>query len=879
MDAETPQPPAEPPPVPVPKKGPRLPAPDVADPTSAMVPRFNWFFRGFARRYFAHFDFDDATVARLGTLEDRGAVVYVMRYASRLDYFLFNTLFAREGLRLSAFANGLSFYYYQPFLAGLRNWFARRRLGRKARHAADRAAALESVVRVVRAGESMFLFLRTRRGTAFLAGREAVIARGRREQVLLDELVRTASEEGKDVTFVPVALFWRKGPRARRRFLNLDYGAATRPSDLAKVSSFLLAYRDLAIKIGDPIDLADFARKRPGGKTSSVARQLRRNILQFLQREERAVEGPTLRPRHKVREAVMADPHVVDAIRSLAEQHGSVEATRAEAEKMFREIAANMNATTLALLAAAVGWIFGKLFGEIEVRGLDRMAELSKRTPVVMVPSHRSYFDFLLLSWLLYQNYVIPPHIAARENMAFGPFGRLFRGVGAFFLRKSFDDELYKAVFRGYVAYLVKEGFPQEFFIEGGRSRTGKSLAPRMGMLNWNIQGFVDSGRRELYFVPVAITYERLVEESAMASEAHGEAKKDESMLALVRARKLLRRRFGSVFLNFGEPISLSRELVGHRELFEGDETEERRVFTERLGHDIVERINWSMVANATSVAACALLGERRRGLYRDELLSRMREVVELLRMQDVQLTPALVRDEPDFPESIEFLLRSGLISREAEAGGEILYYDESQWFALDVYRNVLLHYLAAPSWMARRLLSSATREELHEDLGFWLELFYEELFAPPGLLRAAHFDGFLDHFEAIGAVEQDGGVLRSTASGKPALSFLAEQTRGLVEGYHAVLCAIAEIEGEIGRKELETSVEGHVRRLQLVGEMRRPEAWNPVGLPAMLALLERRGWVARVPGEGREKRYAPGRAAHELPDLRAKLAAAMAAG
>ena len=135
----------------------------------------------------------------------------------------------------------------------------------------------------------------------------------------------------------------------------------------------------------------------------------------------------------------------------------------------------------------------------------------------------------------------MPPHIAARDNMAFGPFGFIFRRAGAFFMRGSFDDELYKAVFRSYVAYLVREGFTQEFFIEGGRSRTGKSLAPRMGMLSWNVQGFIDSGRRDLLFVPVAITYERLVEEGSMVEELEGGAKTKESVLGLMRARKLLR--------------------------------------------------------------------------------------------------------------------------------------------------------------------------------------------------------------------------------------------------------------------------------------------------------------------------------------------------
>ena len=857
----------------------RPPEAAVADPTSAMVLRFNLFFRWFAARYFAHFDFDDATVARLQALEKRGSVVYVMRYASRLDYFLFNTLFAREGLRLSAFANGLSFYYYQPLLGGLRNWLHRRRLLGRARRDADAEHAKEAAHRAVSAGESMFLFLRTARLATLVRGRAAAIEQGRRELEVLAEVVDAASLEGRDVTLVPLALFWRKGPRAQRRFLNLNYGSASRPSDLAKVSSFLLAYRDLAIKIGDPIDVSSFVQKQEAGDKHSTARRLRRAVMQFLSREERAVEGPTLRPRHKVKEDVLRDPTVVAAIQEAAREKGTVEAARARAEKIFREIAANMNPAILAGLAAAVGWIFKKLFVDIETRGLEKMGELTKRHPVVMVPSHRSYFDFLLLSWLLYQNYVIPPHIAARDNMAFGPFGYLFRGVGAFFLRKSFDDPLYRAVFRGYVSHLVREGFPQEFFIEGGRSRTGKSLAPRLGMLSWNIQGFVDSGRRDLYFVPVAITYERLVEEGAMVSEAEGAAKQEESMLGLVRARKLLQRRFGSVFLNFGEPLSLARELEGSRPLFEAEEGPEQRVFTERLANNIVERINWSMAANATSVAACALLGEQHRGLYRSELVTRMAEIVTLLRLQDASLTPALERDEPDFRESIDFLVRSGLISHDDDPNGEILYYDEHQWRALDVYRNVVLHYLAAPSWMARRLVSGATRDELHEDLGFWLDFFYEELFAPKGLLRAAHFDGFLDHFVAIGAVERDHDRYTATESGTKELRFLAEQTRGLLECYVAVLSVVGEIEEPVGQKELAKLAEARFQRLQLVGQVRRPESWNPVGFQAVMALLERRGLAVRAPTEARERFYGPSPDPERLAAANERLAAALAAG
>lgn len=864
----------------------RLPDPEVADPYSAMTARFNFFFRWFAHRYIRHLDLDPSTTSTLKSLEERGAVIYVMRYASRLDYFLFNTLFARRGLRLSAFANGLSFYYYQPFWPGLKCWWERRQSGSRERREADRRRAIETVREVVCRGESMFLFLRTQRLASFLRGREAAVAEGRHDQDLLAEIVKAAREEDKQVALVPLALFWRKGPRASRGFLNLTYGAPTRPTDLAKVTSFLMTYQDLAIRPGKPIDLRAFMNSRKDTKDAPLARILRRVIQMFLFREERIVEGPTLRPRHRVQELVLANDEVTRAVAERARDPKTTpEAARAEAEKMFRGIAANMNSTFLAVLNVVATWVFRKLFASIETSGMERVSHYAKDQPVVLVPSHRSYFDFLILTWLFYGHHMMPPHIASRDNMAFGPFGFIFRRAGAFFMRKSFDDPLYKAVFRAYLAYLVKEGFTQEFFIEGGRSRTGKSMAPRMGMLNWNIQAFLDSGRKDLIFIPVGITYERLVEEDAMVDELEGGGKQKESMLGLMRARKLLQRRFGSVFLCFGEAVSLAKVLEGHEELFRTSEDGEenpaivarKRVFTERLANDLVERINWSIVANATSVAACALLGEPRRGLFRHELVRRMAEVVELLNLQDVRLTPAFAADEPEFSESIAFLLRSGLIKSEDDPRGEILYFEDTHRRALVVYRNTLFHFLMAPSLIARQILRGGTEVELARELEFWLDLLYREFFAPKALVQSAQRSAFLDYFERIGVLERHDDRLRATEKGQGYFAFLAEQTRSLLEAYHAAFSAIAGSDVPQTAKQLQKAAEDQFRRAYLVGEVHRTEGWNPVTFRNALDLLARRGIVEKQPPVGRaEACYVPGEAYGDLSVLLKRLAGAL---
>ncbi len=847
------------------------PGESLRDPLSAMTERFNLPFRWFARRYFRHLALDEQTVARLRALEARGSVVYVMRYSSRLDYFLFNNLFAREGLRLAAFANGIRFWYYQPLLDALRSLFRGRR---EAKGRTERERGRDYATRLSLAGASFFLFLRTAR----LRGRRHAGLEAREELDLLEDVVGAVWDAERPVHVVPLALFWRKGPRSQRRFLNLFYGAATRPSDLAKITSFFTAYRDLAVKVGEPIDLAGFIEARRSQGEHVVARTVRRSILTFLWREEKVVEGPSLRPLHRVEEIVLREPRVQRAVRARAAERGVSEArARGDAEKMIREIAANMNSTFLAVLNVIVGTMLRRLFVKIEVSGLDKVAEYAKRHPIVLVPSHRSYFDFLLISVIFYNSYLIPPHIAARDNMAFGPFGYLWRKAGAFFMRRSFDDPLYKEVFRGYVAYLVSEGVTQEFFIEGGRSRTGKTLAPRLGILSWEVAAFLDTARRDLFFVPLAITYERLVEEGAMVDELEGGEKKDESMLGLVRARKYLQRRFGTVFLNFGEPISLAAALGPEgRRLASDEAADELRALVGSLGNRIAERINWAVVPNATAVAASALLGDRRRGLFRADLAARMQQIVDLLRLQDAKLTPALERDEGRFDESIASMLRMDLVKSSEDPRGEVLYFENSKRRALDFYRNTIVQFLAAPSFLARELLGSAPVADARRELGEWLDFFYAEFFTPRGEVLAAHVDAFLDHFERFGWVERKEGELRATEKGTPVLRFLAEQTRGYVEAYFTACASVAsQVVGDeaVSRKDLRKAAQEQFERSTLLGEVARPEASNLVTFGNALELLVARRILARAPDADA---FLRGEAFDDLPALRERLASAL---
>jgi glycerol-3-phosphate O-acyltransferase len=282
-------------------------------------------------------------------------------------------------------------------------------------------------------------------------------------------------------------------------------------------------------------------------------------------------------------------------------------------------------------------------------------------------------------------------------------------------------------------------------------------------------------------------------------------------------------------------------------------------------------------------VAACVLLGTPARGLFRHELLAGMQEIVELLRLQDVRLTPALERDRDDFRESTAFLVRADLIHSVQDPRGEVLYFEEPRRRALDFYRNGILHFLVTPSFMARRLLAGTSASELREDVAFWLDLFYQEFFVPRGELLAAHLEAFVDYFERKGVITRRGAQLEVAEKGVPYLRFLAEQTRSMLEVYYATMDAVLASEEAVTGRRIAQRLQEQFERLQLLGEVTRREAANPVTFANAIDVFVRRQILDRTRTEAardttRDSLYTRGPAFEELAGLRARLAAALGA-
>ncbi len=269
---------------------------------------------------------------------------------------------------------------------------------------------------------------------------------------------------------------------------------------------------------------------------------------------------------------------------------------------------------------------------EIDEEGLEEVREAARSSPIVVVPSHKSHIDYLVLSYVFYHYGMMAPHIAAGANLSFWPLGPLFRRAGAFFIRRSFrGEDLYPVVFREYLIKLMEEGYPVEFFIEGTRSRTGKLVKPKYGMLDMMVRAFGAGRLENVKIVPISVGYEKIIEEGSFRRELLGEEKESESLTDLLRTPKFLTSKKGRLYVEFDEPIDLGDyfERFGIDRLEPDDD--DLDALTVRLAHRIIYDINQITTVSPTALAAAALLNTPARGLERTRLLREIGFLIHFL--------------------------------------------------------------------------------------------------------------------------------------------------------------------------------------------------------------------------------------------------------
>jgi glycerol-3-phosphate O-acyltransferase len=363
--------------------------------------------------------------------------------------------------------------------------------------------------------------------------------------------------------------------------------------------------------------------------------------------------GPDLSHRYNLIEAMIASAALQEAVTEEARRLGiGVAEARARARKFAWEIASDFSYPVVRAGELVLRQLWNRLYDEIVVHHGKELAAVAPGKGLVYLPNHRSHIDYLLLSYFVNAQGLAPPHIAAGDNLNIPLVGPILRRGGAFFLRRSFKGEpLYAVVFREYLHAMLARGFPIAYFIEGGRSRSGRTLSPKSGLLGMTVESFMREHPRPLLLVPVYFSYEKLLEGRTLTAELEGQPKRGESLGELAGVVRRLRRDYGSVHVNFGSPLDVDRFLDAQEpdwHALRGDERRDAaRRLTPALADEMAQRINAAVVVNPINVFAMAIVGSPRHALDERALSQQIEWLNTIGRAADTRRTPCWSRSNP----------------------------------------------------------------------------------------------------------------------------------------------------------------------------------------------------------------------------------------
>ncbi|MGA2189503.1 MAG: glycerol-3-phosphate 1-O-acyltransferase PlsB [Steroidobacteraceae bacterium] len=676
----------------------------------------------------------------------------------------------------------------------------------------------------------------------------------------LEQLIAAADAHPDfDIDLVPVAIFWGRAPHKEvslwRLLFTEDWVFAGR---FKKALTVLFNGRNTLVYFGEPVRLRDALEE--GLRTPRSVRRILRSLRAGLRAQRASTIGPDLSHRRTLVAHILSTQAVRRAVRQemKSRQDQGRPVTRRAALLIARrhalEIAANYSQPFITFMSLLLGRLWNWLYDGVEFEHVENLSAVADGAEIIYLPCHRSHMDYLLLSYVIYRKGFAVPHVAAGVNLNLPVIGRFLRKGGAFFLRRTFKgDPLYAVVFMNYLGFMMARGHPLEYFVEGGRSRTGRLLAPRTGMLTMTVRSFMRDPNRPVVFIPVYFGYERIAEGRTYIGELSGQPKEKESVLGLLKASaSVLRKKFGKVHVNLGAPIRLDEALQKHNPQWRaaGDEPREPWLSDaiQDLATSVVVGINAAAAVTPVNLVAMAMLATPRQSLPESALASQLELYQRLLRAAPYG---PLVTVTGDHGAAMIYYAESmGMLERQKHPLGDIMRMTEEHAVLATYYRNNILHLFAMPSLIACGFISNACMRTVDLQRLVWrvypyiaAELFLRWEETEIGAVVDALLDAFVD-LNLLEVTADRGEWLRPAPTSLAAvkLSLLAQSTIQTLERYYLVVALLLQAgSGAIGSQALEERCHLMAQRISVLYGLNSPEFFDKSLFRNFIELLRRR--------------------------------------
>ncbi|MBK7355416.1 glycerol-3-phosphate 1-O-acyltransferase PlsB [Propionivibrio sp.] len=653
---------------------------------------------------------------------------------------------------------------------------------------------------------------------------------------LMTAMVReTLADARLDVQIVPVVILWGRHPGKQESILKALFAEAwQQPGPLRRLLTILLHGRNVLVRFNTPLSLHAFCRDIAGEQ--QALQKLSRVLREHFRRQRQMAIGPDLSHRHTQVGALLDAPRVRSAIATEAEtQHISPAEARLRARRFILEIASDYSYGVTRAFELALSWLWTQLFDGIEIHHAESITQIAPGLGIIYIPTHRSHMDYLLLSYIVHHQGLASPHIAAGDNLNFFLVGPLLRRAGAFFMRRSFKGEpLYATVFDEYLHLMLTRGFPIGYFIEGGRSRNGSMLSPKAGILGMTIRSYIREHDRPLVLVPVYIGYEKLIEGRTYLREMAGKPKQRESLWALLNNLRRIRRVFGKVHLNFGQPLALADFLETCRPGWSSEASADidpwAREATHRAAAELARRMNEAAVINPVNLIALSLL-PLPGPTVEEHVLERLLEDYQALAV-DAPYSPLTIPCAMNSAQIVAYVERLGMITRIAHPQGNLIQLSTREAPLLAYFRNNALHLFALPSLIAgllNRHRPLDTPQVIEVVAGIY-DLIAKELFlrwTPEEIPQATL--AVIDVLVKRGLLLRDASERLCAPEDDPRKRFelhlIGETLRPLLEDYFIVLTLLERSgSGHLTRHALENDCQQLARRLAVLQAGHAPD-------------------------------------------------------